>query len=211
MANYPIEFDVTEQLDTFKKAASSMSFIISKSLNDIAFKNARDDVSKDIHKNMEVRNKSFASKRSIRINKSTKDKLQIELYHFKEEMGLQQFGGTELPKGKSIAVPIRKNLATYAGVPNNKKIPKGLTIPVIMSKAPRKRGQKIYKTKGVQPFVMSRGVFIRTSSGLRMLYSFVNKATHEKKLLKFQKVIERTYNIKLERNIERNYLKVLKG
>ena len=206
-----IEFDVTKQLDTFNKASSSMGFIISKSLNDVAFKNARKDLSRDMHKNMEIRNKMFGSERSIRIKKSTKNDLTIQLYHFKEQMGLQQFGGIELPKSKTLAVPIRKNLATYAGVPTNKKIPKSLSVPVIMSKAPRKKGQNIYKTKGVKPFVLNRGIFIRTDSGLKLLYSFVDKATHNKKLFKFQRTIERTYNIKLERNIEKNYLKILKG
>ncbi len=206
-----IEFDVTKQLDTFNKASNSIGFIISKSLNDIAFVNARKDLSKDMHKNMEIRNKMFGSERSIKINKSNKNNLTIELYHFKEQMGLQQFGGVELPKSKTLAVPIRKNLATYAGVPTNKKIPKSLSVPVIMSKAPRQKGQDIYKTKGVKPFVLNRGIFIRTDSGLKLLYSFVDKATHNKKLFKFQRTIERTYNIKLERNIEKNYLKILKG
>jgi len=206
-----IEFDVTKQLDTFNKLAGSMDFIISKSLNDVAFNNARKDLSKEMHDSMEIRNKQFGSERSIRINKSSKNNLTIELYHFKEQMGLQQFGGIEKPKSKTLAVPIRKNLAKYAGVPNNKKIPKSLSIPVIMSKAPRKKGETIYKTKGVKPFVMSRGVFIRVNNELRMLYSFVDKATHDKKLFKFQQTIERTYNIKLERNIEKNYLKILKG
>lgn len=206
-----IEFDVTKQLDTFNKASSSTGFIISKSLNDIAFVNARKDLSRDMHKNMEIRNKMFGGERAIRINKSNKNNLTIELYHFKEQMGLQQFGGIELPKGKTLAIPVRKNLATYAGVPTNKKIPKSLSVPVIMAKAPRKKGETIYKAKGVRPFVTKRGVFIRVDSGLRLLYSFVDKATHDKRLFKFQQTIERTYNIKLERNIEKNYLKILKG
>jgi len=207
-----IKFDVTKQFDTFNKAASSTRFIISKSLNDIAFNNARKDLSRDMHKNMEIRNKVFGSDRSIRINKSSKNNLTIELYHFKEQMGLQQFGGIELPKGKTLAIPIRKNFAQYAGVPRDKKIPKSLSIQTIMNKAPRKKGETIYKIKGVKPFILKRGVFIRTGGGdLRLLYSFVDKATHDKKLFKFQKTIERTYNIKLERNIEKNYLKILKG
>ena len=145
-----IEFDVTKQLDTFNKLSGSMDFIISKSLNDVAFSNARKDLSKNIHDNMEIRNKMFGGPRAIRINKSNKNNLTIELYHFKEQMGLQEFGGVELPKGKTLAVPIRKNLATYAGIPTNKKIPKSLTIPVIMDKAPRKKGETIYKTKGIR-------------------------------------------------------------
>lgn len=207
----PIEFDITKQLDSFNKLAGSMDYIISKSLNDVAFNNGRKAVSKEIHENMEVRNKAFASERAIRINKSTKNDLSVTLYHFKEQMGLQQFGGVETPTGKKLAVPIRRNLASYAGAPSNKKIPKSLSIDTIMQKAPRKKGEPVYRTKGVKPFVTSRGVFIRIDSGLRLLYSFVDKASHDKKLLKFQKIIEKTYNVKLERNIERNYLKVLKG
>lgn len=207
----PIEFDITEQLDTFNKLANDMPFIISKSLNDVAFNNAREAVSKNINKNMEVRNKYFASKNAIKINKSTKQNLQIELYHFKEQMGLQQFGGIETPKGSKLAIPIRKNLAKYANIATDKKIPKALSIQTLMSKAPRNRGEKIYKTKGIKPFVLSRGVAIRTDEGLRMIYAFADKAAHQKKLLKMQQIIERTYSVKLERNIERNYLKILKG
>ena len=206
-----IEFDVTAQLNTFNKAASSMGYIISKSLNDIAFNNARKDISKDIYKNMEVRNKMFSSPRAIRINKSSKDNLTVELYHFKEEMGYQQYGGVEKPTKSKLAIPIRKNLKTYAGIPTNKKIPKSLSINTIMNKAPRNRGDRIYKTKGIKPFVLDSGVFIRTKTGLKMLYTFADKAIHDKKLLKMQKIIENTYSRKLERNINRNYLKVLKG
>lgn len=207
----PIEFDITNQLDRFNKLSKEMPYIISTALNDIAFKNARKEVSKEMDKTMEIRNKSFGSERAIRIQKSTKQDLSVTLYHFKEQMALQQYGGTELPEGSKLAIPIRKNLAQYAGVPNNKKIPKSLSIPVIMAKAPKKRGQQVYKTKGVEPFVLKRGVFIRVGEGLRLLYSFVDKAVHQKKLLKMQEAIERIYNIKLERNIERNYLKILKG
>lgn len=211
MAKDAIEFDITDQLDTFNKAASSMSYIISRSLNDVAFNNARADASKDIHRNMEVRNKAFAGKNSIKVNRSSKDNLTVEIYHFKEQMGLQQFGGTELPKSKSLAIPVRKNFAQYAGVGVSKKIPKSLSINEIMKNAPRKKGEKIYKRKGVEPFILRKGVFIRTSEGLRLLYAFADKAAHDKKLLQMQKIIEKTYNVKLERNIERNYLKVLKG
>jgi len=206
-----IELDLTNYLDKFNKLSRDMPFIISKSLNDIAFTNARKDVSKDMASIFIVRDNTFSSDRSIKINKSSKNNLTVTIYHFKQMLSLQQFGGTESPTGKSLAIPIRGNLAKYAGVPNNKKIPKALSIPVIMDKAPRKRGEPVYKVKGVQPFILKRGVFVRQDGALRMLYSFVDKATHEKKLFKFQQIIEKTYNVKLERNIERNYLKVLSG
>ena len=207
-----IEFDITKQLDTFNKAASSMPFIISRSLNDVAFKHGRKAASKDMHKNMTIRNKGFVGLKSIGIDRSTKDKLTVELYHLKEQMGLQQFGGTELPKKRKLAIPVRKNLARYANVPNNKKIPDDLSIDEIMKNAPRNKGDKIYRVgDNVDPFILKRGVFVRTDSGIRMIYAFADKATHDKKLFKMQKVIEKTYNVKLERNIERNYLRVLKG
>lgn len=208
----PIEFDVTKQLDTFNKLASSMTFIVSKALNDVAFNNARSDVSKEIHKNMEVRNKAFSAKNSIRIKRSTKDSLEVMLYHFKEEMGLQQFGGVEKAKSKKLAIPIRKNLSRYANIAHTAKIPKNLSIDEIMKNAPRKRGEKIYRVgDGIDPFILKRGVFIRTDDGIRMLYVFADQAQHKKRLLEFKRVIERTYNVKLEKNIERNYLKLLKG
>lgn len=207
----PIEFDITDTLDKFSKLAESMPFLISKSLNDVAFDRGRKAVSKEIYKTMEVRNKWIASPSRIKVKKSTKTNLEVSLFHVKEVMGLQQFGGTELPKGKKLAIPIRKNLSKYAGVPNNKRIPKGLSIKTIMDKAPRNRGEATYKTKGVKPFIVSKGIAIRTDAGLRLLYAFASKAQHRKKLLKMQEVIERTYNVNFERFFERNYLKVLKG
>ena len=41
----PIVFDITKQLDGFNKIANQMPFIISKSINDIAFQHARQDAS----------------------------------------------------------------------------------------------------------------------------------------------------------------------
>ena len=206
-----IEFDITDQIDTLNKLASSMNFIISKSINDIAFGPGRKALSKEMNTKFEARDKKFNSPNAIRVQKSTKLNLTVSLFHFKEELGLQQFGGVETPKGKKLAIPIRKNMAKYANVPNNKRIPKSLKIDTILDKAPKHKGQAEYKTRGVKPFVMSRGVFIRTSEGLRMLYVFQEKAAHTKRLLNFQNTIEKVYNTKLERHINRNYLKILKG
>ena len=207
----PIEFDITNQLDKFNKLAKDMPYIISRSINDIAFEHGRREASEEIHEKMEVRNKAFSSQKSIRIKKSSKKDLKVTLYHFKEQMGLQQYGGIERPEGSKLAIPIRKNLSTYAGIPNNKQIPKSLSINTIMAKAPKKKGEPAYKTKGIMPFVLKRGVYIRTSTGLRIIYAFADKAAHDKKLLKMQETIEKTYNINLEKYIERNYINILKG
>lgn len=205
----PIVFDITKQLDGFNKIANQMPFIISKSINDIAFQHARQDASDEFKSRMESRDAYFSGKNAFRIKKSSKTNLTVSIYHFKEELGLQQHGGIEKAKGKYIAVPIRSNLAKFAGVAQNKKIPKRLTISTLMDKAPKKRGETIYKTSGVKPFVLKHGIYIRTENGLRMLYAFVEQGAHIKKLLKLQKRIERTYNIHLEDYIDKQYKAIL--
>jgi len=206
-----IEFDITKQLDQFNKLASSMNFIVSKSLNDVAFKYGREDFSMEMHNKMEARNKAFSNPRAIKIKKSNKNNLEVTLYHFKEQLEVQQTGGVETPKGKKLAIPVGKTFATHARVPNNKKIPKALSIDTILAKAPRNRGDAEYKARGIKPFVKPKGVFIRTDEGLRLLYVFADKAIHRKKILKFQKTIERTYNTHLEKELNENYLKLLRG
>lgn len=205
----PIEFDVTDQLDKFNKLHSQMPFIISKSINDIAFQHARQDASDEFKSDMESRDNYFSGKNAFKVLKSSKIHQTVVIYHFKEELGLQQFGGIETPKGKRIAVPNRSNLSKYAGVSMNKKIPKRLTISTLMDKAPKKRYEPVYNTSGIKPFILKNGVYIRASSGLRQLYSFVDQAKHNKKLFKLQQSIERTYNIYLEDFIDKQYLAIL--
>ncbi len=205
----PIVFDITKQLDGFNKIANQMPFIISKSINDIAFQHARQDASDEFKSRMESRDAYFSGKNAFRIKKSSKTNLTVSIYHFKEELGLQQYGGIEKAKGKYIAVPIRSNLAKFAGVAQNKKIPKRLTISTLMDKAPRNRSHPTYKTGGIKPFILKHGVYIRTWDGLRMIYSFVEEAKHMKKLFKMQRMIERTYNIHLEDYIDKQYKAIL--
>lgn len=205
-----IDLDITKQLDQFNKMASDMPFIISKSINNLAFERGRDSFSKEMNKEFVVRDKNFSSAKSIRVDKSDKKNLQISLYHVKKELGLQQFGGIETPKGKKLAIPNRKTLSSYAGVSNTKKIPKALDINTLMNNAPRSRSDKAYATKGLKPFVLNKGIFIRTSSGLRALYTFKSEAQHNKEMIDFQKNIERTYNANIERFLNREYLRLIK-
>lgn len=206
-----IEFDVTKNLDQFNKLSSSMTFIMSKSMNDIAFERGRKSVSKEMHDEFETRNRYFNSPNAIKVDKSNKNNLEVTLYHFKEELGLQQFGGIETPQGKKLAIPVRKSLSKYANVPHNKPIPKSLNINTLMQKAPRNRNDAVYKARGIKPFIKSKGIFIRTDEGLKLLYVFADQAKHRKKMLKMQEMIERTYSINLERYINREYLKLLRG
>lgn len=206
-----IEFDITKNLNQFNKLANSMTFIISKSINSLAFEQGRKAVSKEMNKEFNTTNKYFNSPNAIRIMRANKNKLEVTLYHFKEELGLQQFGGIETPKGNKLAIPVRKSFKKYANVPNNKAIPKSLKIDTIMKKAPRNRGDSVYKARGIKPFINKRGVFIRTDEGLKLLYVFADKAEHRNKMLNMQKVIENVYNIKIDRYLNREYLKLLKG
>ena len=207
-----IEFDITEQLDTFNKLANDMPYIISRAMNDTAFDGMRKDIVKGIDDTMELRTKYMKSPSSIKVQKSNKRNLTIETHHAVEGMGFQEWGGVRLPKHKKIAVPIRKNLTKYAGLSNSKPIPKALKIQTLMEKAPKRRSDPVYKTKGIKPFILKRGVYIKTGKGnesLRMLYSFVDKAKYKKRRLYYQNLMNDSFNRKFSRNLNYHYLKVL--
>ena len=214
MANDPIEFDITDTLDKFNKLANDMPFLISKSMNDLAFERGRKALVGDMEKTLKKRERWYFNPARIKVKRSSKKKHVVTLFHQDESLGLQEHGGVELPKSKKLAVPIRRNFNKYVGVSNSKKIPKSLSIQQIMSKAPRSRSQAKYKTKGVEPFILPKGVYIRTddgASGIRMLYAFKSRAKHTKKPLDFQKTIDILYAKNFERYFARNYLRVLKG
>lgn len=206
-----IKFDITEQLDQLNKLHRDMPYIISRAMNNLAFKEGRKAVSKDMEDNFTVRNKYFSSERAVRVQKSNKNNLVVALYHFKEELKFQQFLGVETPRGKKIAVPSRANMAKYLGLPQDKTIPKNLSIQTMMQKAPsHKNKTKEYKVKGVKPFLHPKGVFIRTANGLRLIYAFVDKAVYDKKLINLQKDIEKVFNDNFEEYLNDEYVSLLK-
>ncbi len=206
-----IKMDITKQLDQFSKMHSSMNFIISKSMNNVAFQKSRKEAQRHMRKELEIKNKQFVYLKTFRVKKSHKNNLEVTLFHIKEALKLQQFGGVENAKSGKMAIPIRKNFAKYAGVSMKKEIPDSLNINTVMRNAPRNRGQTVYESNGVKPFVGKKGVYIRTSNGLRLLYVFKDKATHTKKLLDFQKVIEKSFNDNFEEELNKNYLKLIRS
>jgi len=206
-----IEFDITDTLDKFNKLHKDMPFLVSKSLNDVAFEKGRKALATHMEDKLEKKERWYFNPARIKVARSNKTNLSVSLFHVDESLGLQQRGGVELPKGKKLAIPIRRNLSAYAGVGRNKKIPKSLRVDTLMNKAPSKRGQTQYKTKGIKPFILKSGIFIRTSNGLRMLYAFKDKAVHTKKPLNFQKTTEEVYLKNFERYFKRNFLRVLRG
>jgi hypothetical protein len=211
MAN-AVNLDITKQLNSFTKLQNDMPFIISKAMNDLAFEKGRKDLSEHMKDELETRVKLFSNPSSIRVKKSNKQNLEVELYHIKKELGLQMHTGIERPEGRKLAIPVRINMSRYAGIPADKPIPKSLQIDTILTKSPSVRNKtKIYKTRGVKPFVGKKGVYIRVGEGLRLLYVFADKAIHRKKLINFQKRLELTFNKNFDRYLERQYLRVLKG
>lgn len=225
MPKNPIEFDITDTLDKFTKLQDQNPFIISKSMNDVAFEKGRKDLSKEINKDLDIKTKTVARPNNIKVIRSKKTDLSIVLYYqlgkdknsnINKYFGLQQFGGSEKPENKKIAIPIRKNMRLL-GVPISKPIPDHLKIDEIMKYAPIKprRNQTFdYKYKKFNIFILDSGVFFRAEENdgdMRMLYTFVDQAKHGKKNLKFQEATIKTYERNFERYYKRNFLRILKG
>jgi len=203
-----IEFDITDQLDTFNKLANDMPYIISRALNDTAFKDMRKSFSKEMHRDLKIKNKNFASEKAFKVKKSKKENLTIEVHHKKEELGLQQFGGVELPKSKKLAIPLRANMARYAGFARGKSLTKKSTVSVGKLLEKEKSNSKI---KGHTVRSTKEGIYLRDKEHLRKIYTFVDKATHNKKTIDFQKTAIETINRRFERHLNHWYLKVLKN
>ena len=213
----PIEFDITPTLDKFKNLEGSMEFLISKSLNDVAFDKARNDLSITMNEDLEIKNKTITRKNAFKIKRSNKNNLEVKIFYqlgnkkdsnINKWMGLQQFGGTEISGSNKIAIPIRRNMAMYAGVSRKTVIKNSsaISVPKMINKS--RAGQKY---KGKRVVSNENGIFLEINRSLKMMYSFVEKANHNKKLFKFQESIEQTYNKNFERYFRRNFLRVLKG
>ncbi len=201
-----IEFDITEQLDTFNKLSKDMPYIISRAMNDTAFDGMRKSFSKEMHSDLKVKNSNFASEKAFKVNKSNKNHLVVEVHHKKEELGLQQFGGVELPKSKKLAIPLRTNMARYGGFARGKSLTKKSHMSVGKLLDKEKSNSKI---KGHTVYSTKDGVYLRDKDHLRKIYTFVDKATHNKKTIDFQKASVDTFNRRFARHLNYWYLKVL--
>lgn len=201
-----IEFDITDQLDTFNKLSKDMPYIISRALNDTAYKDMRKSFSKEMISDLKVKNKNFASDKAFKVKTSKKENLSVEVYHKKKELGLQQFGGVELPKSKKLAIPLRVNLERYADFARGESLTKGSKVSVgkLLEKEKNKsklNKHTVHSTKD--------GIYLRDGEHLRKIYAFVDKAAHEKKTIDFQKVAIETMNKRFSRHLNHWYLKVL--
>ncbi|MDA0778327.1 MAG: hypothetical protein O3C19_04570 [Bacteroidetes bacterium] len=208
MAQSGITLDITSYLDKFNKLAKDMPFLISKSMNDVAFQDSRKQLSQDMEKNLIIRSKNIKSLKMFQIEKSTKTDLKVEIKHKILNLGLQQFGGVE--KGK-LAIPNRENMALFLGVPNKKVIPPSLRIKTIMKRAPRSRSEaRRYKVKSRNLFILDTGVFMRVGNDIKAVYHFVDEARHTKKGFDMQSSVEFSYNKRFSKRFNVNYLKELR-
>ena len=202
-----IEFDVTKQLDKLNKLADDMPYIMSKALNDVAFKDIRKSFSKEMQSKMNIKNKNFASDRSFSVSKSDKKDLSIDVFHKKKELGMQQFGGIELPKSKKIAIPLITNLARV-GFSKKRALTKSSPYGTKKLLEKERTGAKI---KGGVVIKDAKGIYIAKGGNATKVYTFVDKAVHSKQTIDFQKVIEETMNKKFERQLNVHYMRLLKG
>lgn len=207
-----ITFDITDHLDGFNKLSKDMAFLVSKSMNDVAFLDSREALSKDMVKSLTIRSKGIASKFMFQVVKSNKQNLEVIIFHKVPGVGLQQHSGTETPKSKKLAIPNRKNMSRYLGVSKNKNIPKRLKIDTIMKKAPRSRAGAgaPYTTGGKKLFILPSGIYTRIGKELRAVYNFVDQATHSSPNFHFQHTMERSYERRFTKRFNINYLNRLR-
>ena len=212
-----IEFDVTDTLDKYNKLASSMPFIISKAQNSLAFERGRKSLSKHLNSRLDIKAKAMTKVNAIKVIKSDKKNLTTILkFHLgamnktnplNASMELQQKGGTEQSSGGKLAIPHRGNMARYGKFPRSKALTKKspMSINKVLDKVNSKK--KINKH---HVFVKSNGVYLGVGKESKLLYSFVEKARHNKKLIDFQKAVEIVYNKNFDRYFQREYLRLLK-
>ncbi len=214
----PIEFDVTKTLDKYNKLSSSIPYIISKAQNSLSYEKGRSSLSMHLNSRLDIKAKAMKNKTAIKFTRSKKTDLTSTMYfhlgkqsdttnQLNKMMSLQQDGGTERAKTKKLAIPHRGNMARYGGLPRKKPLTKrsALSINKVMEKADNNK-----KIKGHSIIVKSNGVFLGVGKTLKLLYTFIEKAEHNKKLIDFQKAVEIVYNKNFDRYFQREFLRELK-
>ena len=206
-----LTFDTTKTLDQFKGLASSMNYLISKTANDIAFLDTRKAASKQMESDFIIRSKNITKSYMFKVERANKNNLIVKLEHKVLGIGFQQFGGTETPNGKSLAIPNRESIERNLGISTNKLIPKKFGVAKILSKA-RKVGDRPAVAKVGKNSLMVRhnGIFILKDSGLQAIYHFVDKASHNKKPFNLQEIMIKSFNQRFARRFNVNYLKQIK-
>ena len=208
-----ITLDITEQLNKFNQLHKDMPFLVSKAMNNTAFKDSRKIISKDMNKKLIIRSKNISKKTMFIVTKSHKTNLLVKIKHKIKEIGFQQFGGTEKAKDNFLVIPNRKNIKTYLGIAKNKNLPDELRPSAIFRKAPSSRNEKkTYKINKHKLFIIKKlGVFLRFGNDLKSVFNFVKQAKHTKKEFNLQDSMTESFDRRFTKRFTLEYLKLLKG
>jgi len=207
-----ITLDITEQLNKFNQLHKDMPFLVSKAMNNTAFEDSRQSISKDMNKKLIIRSKNISKKTMFTVTKSHKTNLLVKIKHKIKEIGLQQFGGTEKAKDNFLVIPNRKNIKTFLGIAKNKNLPKRLRPSTIFKKAPFSRNEnKAYKVNKHKLFIIKKlGVFLRFGNDLKSVFNFVKQAKHTKKEFNLQDSMTNSFDRRFTKRFTLEYLKLLK-
>jgi hypothetical protein len=208
-----ITLDITEQLNKFNQLHKDMPYLVSRAMNNTAFKDSRGNISLDMNKKLIIRSKNISKKTMFTVTKSHKTNLLVKIKHKIKEIGFQQFGGTEKAKDNFLVIPNRKNIKTYFGIGKNKNLPEEIWASTILKKAPLSRNQKkIYKVNKHKLFIIKKlGVFLRFGNDLKSVFNFVKQAKHTKRQFNLQDSMTESFDRRFTKRFTIEYLKLLKG
>ena len=205
------KLDVTDMLDQFNDLASSMNYLIAKSANDTAFQDTRKEAGRSMESELIIRSKNISKPYMFQIDRANKNKLEISIKHRVLGVGYQQFGGTETPDGKNLAIPNRESMQRNLNISNNSLIPKKFRTPNIMSKAKKIGNKHPIAIIGKDKFIIKdTGIFIVKGRTMDSIYNFVNSASHSDKSFNLQEIMIKSFNKRFYRRFNVNYLRQLK-
>lgn len=181
-----IRDDINRVAIQFARFANQIPYAASRAMNS-AIQDARDSIADDISKQMTVRSKFTLS--GLRIKRSIKKNLTVEIGHIAEWMRMQAEGGTKKPtRGKYIAVPQvgagrpRKTQSAKAMLPSKVFAKKNLrTIGKAVYSVDKRKGLKLLYALAKQAKIKPRWPFFKQveENFTRSFYPYLLKYMRE--------------------------------
>ncbi len=210
-----IEFDKTNFLNDFNKMYHEIPYVIATAQNTLAYNEAREDLSKHIQSNLNLKAKIVGSKRAIKYIKADKKTTTSTLYFqigssnlsINKSIPIQEHKGTQ----KTLYIPMRENMSKYLNVSKSSPIrKKGKSSLAFAHKNIGKKINKmsIFKRKTTKKG--AGGIFANVNGKARLLWLWVDTAKHTKQYINFAKILETTYEKRYDRHFSRVYNKLLK-
>ena len=140
-----IESNINQVISNLKGLERQIPFILSRTLNGMAFVTQREIRTKDLRAVFQLRNKH--TERSIRVRKSTKSKLESNVYSDAYYLEEQTAGTVRTPYGDKLAIPLSKRWKN-----KSRRLPKKIRPDTLM----RSGDAFIGKTKGGEPAIVLR-------------------------------------------------------